>query len=132
VSLRRALAVVLAGALLALSACGREVDEAQARMCRMTIPALNPPGADIRVTRTTPERRNREIRVYYTVTREGEGLRRRYVRCRFAAVPRSQIEPDLESLATESGPVTGASLYLMKRYWLRTPEAFEADPGLRS
>jgi branched-chain amino acid transport system permease protein len=130
--LRKRYLGVLAGAFLALAGCEGAMNEDEVRMCRMTIPALNPPGSDIRITRTTPERRDREIRVYYTVSREGEGMRRRYVRCRFSPTPRSQIEPDLEALATESGPVTGASLYLMKRYWLRTPEAFEADPGTRS
>lgn len=124
--------ILLAGALSALTACGKQVDAQAAMMCRMTLPALNAPDADIRITRINPGAAEREVRIEYTVAAEQGALRRRLVICGFNVVPRSQIEPDLESLVTESGPVSGASVHLMKRFWLRTPEAFEADPGQRS
>jgi branched-chain amino acid transport system permease protein len=126
------LAACLAGAFLALAGCGRTVDGDMATMCRMTLPALNPPDSDIHVTRIVPGTGPREIRIDYTVVAERGALRRRFVVCGFAQIPRSQIEPDLETLVTETGPVSGASVHLMKRFWLRTPEAFEADPGNRS
>jgi branched-chain amino acid transport system permease protein len=121
--------LALAGAFVALAACGRTVDDDMATICRMTLPALNPADAEIHVTRIAPGSGPREIRIDYSVVAERGALRRRFVVCGFAAVPRSQIEPDLESLVTETGPVTGASVHLMKRFWLRTPDAFAADPG---
>jgi len=126
------LATCLAGAALALAACGRAVDGDMAAMCRMTLPALNAEGADIHVTRVVPGAGSREIRIDYSVVAERGALRRRFVVCGFAEIPLSQIEPDLETLVTETGPVSGASVHLMKRFWLRTPDAFEADPGNRS
>ncbi len=108
------------------------MDDNKARLCRMTLPAINAPDAEIRILRTAPTRGERELRIDYTVTGENGAVRPRFVVCRFTKIPLSQIEPDLESLVTESGPVSGPSLYLMKRYWLRTPEAFEADPGRMS
>ncbi len=125
------LATCLAGAFLALAGCGRTVDNDMATMCRMTLPALNVTDAEIHVTRVAPGAGPREIRIDYTVVVERGALRRRFVVCGFAEIPRSQIEPDLETLLTETGPVSGASVHLMKRFWLRTPEAFEADPGNR-
>lgn len=121
--------ILLAGALSALAACGKQVDADAALMCRMTLPALNAPDAEIRITRISAGARENEIRIDYTVVVERGAQRRRFVICGFNAVPRSTIEPDLETLVTDTGPVSGASVHLMKRFWLRTPEAFEADPG---
>jgi branched-chain amino acid transport system permease protein len=126
------LAICLAGAVLALASCGRTVDNDMAAICRMTLPALNAEGADIHVSRVSPGAGPREVRIDYTVVVERGALRRRFVVCGFAEIPLSQIEPDLETLVTETGPVSGASVHLMKRFWLRTPDAFEADPGNRS
>ena len=123
--------ILLAGALFALAACGQKLDANAVLMCRMTLPALNAPDADIRITRINAGAGEREIRIDYTVVVERGAQRRRFVICGFNAVPRSTIEPDLASLVTETGPVSGASVHLMKRFWLRTPEAFEADPGQR-
>lgn len=123
--------LAFAGAILALAACGRTVDDDMATMCRMTLPALNAEGAELHVTRIAPGSGPREVRIDYSVVVERGALRRRFVVCGFSAIPRSQIEPDLETLVTETGPVSGASVHLMKRFWLRTPEAFEADPGNR-
>ncbi|HSP25055.1 MAG TPA: hypothetical protein VLQ65_07760 [Saliniramus sp.] len=123
------LAACLAGAFLALAACGKTVDDDMATICRMTLPAINAEGTDIHVTRISPGAGPREIRIDYSVVAERGALQRRFVVCGFAEIPRSQIEPDLETLVTESGPVSGASVHLMKRFWLRTPDAFAADPG---
>ena len=122
----------LAVALTALAACERPLDANAVLICRMTLPALNHADADIRITRINPGAGEREIRIDYTVVVERGAQRRRFVICGFNPVPRSTIEPDLATLVTETGPVSGASVHLMKRFWLRTPEAFEADPGQRS
>ncbi|TVR07267.1 MAG: hypothetical protein EA385_13435 [Salinarimonadaceae bacterium] len=119
---------------LALVACGESVDPEMAAICRMTLPALNAAGARIAVTRVAPGADARTVRVEYSVTggqgaSPAQGLRRRYVVCAFSATPPSGAQPDLVGIDTDTGPVTGASVYLMKRYWLSTPEAREADPG---
>ncbi|HMB11936.1 hypothetical protein [Saliniramus sp.] len=131
---------IAAGALIAvffmLAGCTPRIDEAQARLCRMTLPALNPDGADIRITRLLPARDGSGIRIDYSVTpsaaiasRSRPGPARAWVICRFDPVPFSRIEPRLAAIETHNGFVSGASVYLMQRFWLRTPEAAAADPG---
>lgn len=126
----------LLAVFLALIGCAPQIDEAQARLCRMTLPALNPEGADIRITRLAQAREGPGIRIDYSVvlsasvgTRSRTGPRRAWVICRFDPVPFSQIEPRLAAIETQDGPVSGASVYLMQRFWLRIPEAAAADPG---
>lgn len=128
-------AFVLAVAI-ALAGCGQRVDEAQARLCRMTLPALNPAGADIRITRLAAARDGPGIRIDYTMALTASaasssriGPRRAFAVCRFDPVPFSPIEPRLAAIETQDGPVSGASVYLMQRFWLRSPEALAADPG---
>lgn len=112
-------------ALAVLAACGGRPEAAFARQCRLTLPALNPEGAVIRVLRETQPRAH-EVRIDYVVV-HGATSRQRWVDCRFAEVPRGTL--DIERIVTESGAVSGASLYLMKRFWLDTPEAAAADPA---
>jgi len=137
---RKAACFVAGSALLAASlvlpGCTPRIDEEQARLCRMTLPALNPDGADIRITRLVPARDGPGIRIDYTVTPSAEigirsraGPQRAWVICRFDPVPFSTSAPRLAAIETQNGPVTGASVYLMQRFWLRTPEAATADPG---
>jgi hypothetical protein len=130
-----ALALVVA---LAASACSQRLDETRVSLCRMTLPALNPPGSDIRIVRVQAGEGERSIRIDYMVSnaplpglhaRATAGPRRAFVECGFSVVPFSEIEPRLESITTEAGPVSGASVYLLQRFWLRTPEAIAADPG---
>lgn len=137
---RKALCRIVGGALIAVflvvTACAPQIDEAQARLCRMTLPALNAKDTDIRITRVVPVRDGSGVRIDYTVTpRAAIGVRSRmgpepaWVICRFDPVPFSRMEPRLAAIETHKGPVTGASVYLMQRFWLRTPEAAAADPG---
>lgn len=119
---------------LVVAACGETVDPRMADICRMTLPALNAEGARIDVTRVVAGGAAGTVRVEYSVTGgEGgapsQGVRRRFVVCAFSATPPSSDAPDLVGIDTEEGPVAGASVFLMKRYWLATPEARAADPG---
>jgi hypothetical protein len=117
----------LAAFFTALASCGGAPAREQARLCRMTIPPLNPDGARIAVLRAVSTDEN-EVRVDYTVETDGRS-RQRWVLCRFAAVPRMEGAPELEALVTDEGPVPGASVYLLRRFWLETPDALAADPG---
>ncbi|MCC5978572.1 MAG: hypothetical protein JJU21_10955 [Salinarimonas sp.] len=135
------IALLFAGgvALLAglfVNGCSGQIDEAQAALCRMTLPALNPAGSDIRIIRLARADEPAAIRIDYTVSvaadigmRSRTGPRQGFVICRFDPVPFSEIEPRLMALETQDGTVSGASVYLMQRFWLRSPEAAAADPG---
>jgi hypothetical protein len=123
----RASPIVAIAALAALAACAGDPEREQARVCRMTIPPLNPEGAQIAVLRAGETDEN-EGRVDYVVEAGGRS-RQRWVLCRFAEVPRSAIQPALEALITDEGEVPGASVYLMERFWLNTPDSLAADPG---
>lgn len=135
---RRALAALALGLALAAAACAQPLDETRVSLCRMSLPALNPPGSDIRIVRVQAGEGERSIRIDYMISnaplpgpqaRATSGPRRAFIECGFSPVPFSEIEPRLESIVTEAGPVSGASVYLLQRFWLRTPEAVAADPG---
>ena len=125
----RRLAPGLLGLLTAgLAACGLGADADQLRVCRSVLPALNS-GERVVVERAEPGPLPRTLRLDYRVEREGRAPLRRYATCAFAAEGLSSHKADLVGLATETGPVAGASLYLLKRYYLDTPEGLAGDPG---
>ncbi|MGO4705408.1 branched-chain amino acid ABC transporter permease [Microvirga sp. 2MCAF38] len=111
-----------------LGGCGYNVDAEQARVCRSALPALNP-GAIITVTKIEPGPLPRTVRVSYTAERQRRPLRDRYVICQFAAEGLSTRKADLIGLGTEFRQLSDASLYMLKRYYLDTPEGVAGDPG---
>jgi len=117
----------LAGLLL-LAACGLSLDADQARVCRSALPALNP-GAAIIVERIQAGPAARSLTVLYTAQFPDRPPLDRYAICTFAAEGLSLNKAELVGLATEEGPVSGASLYMLKHYYLETPEGVAADPG---
>ena len=117
----------LAGLLL-LAACGLSLDADQARVCRSALPALNP-GAAIIVQRIQEGPATRSLTVLYTAQFPDRPPLDRYAICTFAAEGLSLNKAELVGLATEEGPVSGASLYMLKHYYLETPEGVAADPG---
>jgi len=113
--------------VLALGACGLSVDAEQARVCRLALPALNESGARITVTRALPGPAG-AVRLDYAA--EGGGRRReRSALCRFAASGLDPNKAELVGIETESGPVAGSTLYLLKRFYLESPEGVASDPG---
>ncbi|MEH3116463.1 MAG: hypothetical protein PGN25_02340 [Methylorubrum populi] len=129
-SRRAALAGALSLWLAAGSGCGTAVDGRRATLCRRAVPALAPPGADVGLLRVGPGASRGSVRVDYRLVGGGalpksEAARPRFLVCHFGA------GDDLTALTSERGPVNGASLYLLKRYYLATPEAEAADPGGR-
>lgn len=94
----------------------------------MTLPALNP-GETLRIIRTGPGPGEATVRIDYVVEATGRAPRPRWVVCGFAASGLSTRKSELVRVVTERGAVSGASLYLMQRYWLETPDALVADPG---
>jgi branched-chain amino acid transport system permease protein len=99
------------------------VDEDQARLCRIALPALEPAGSRIAVERA--EAAERGVRIVYRVT-DASGLRREaFAECRFAL----GRPKDLEAIRTDRGEVPGATVYLLRRYYVDTPDGVAADPG---
>ncbi len=125
----------LAGALLlwlaAGSGCDTALDARRTTLCRRAVPALAPPGAEIGLLRVGAGASRGSVRVDYRVLGgpgphpKAEATRTRFLVCHFG------VGDDLTAVTTEQGPVNGASLYLLKRYYLTTPEAEAADPGAR-
>jgi branched-chain amino acid transport system permease protein len=97
-------------------------------VCRLALPALNQEGHVV-VERTAPWLEAYSIRIDYRVEREGRPPVERYVVCRFAAEGLSANKADLVGLSTEAGPVAGATVYLLKRFYIDTPEGVAGDPG---
>lgn len=88
------------------------------------MPALAPPGASLKLLRVGAGTKADEVRVdYLAFGRLGQTGRQRWVTCGFGP------GAELLTLATEGGPVGGANLYLLRHYYLDTPEAAAADPG---
>src|SRR5215213_7908635 len=122
--------VVAGVVLLALSACAFSVDGEQLRVCRSILPALNP-GAHVSVTHAEPGPVPASVRVNYTVERVDRPPRDRWAICRFAAEGLSGSKADLTDVNTDQGALSGANVYLLKRYYLETPEGVAGDPGSR-
>ncbi|WP_232631303.1 hypothetical protein [Methylobacterium sp. Leaf118] len=133
---RGARRAALAGLLLWIGlgfGCEPGPEAGRQTLCRRAVPALRPSplpaGTVIRLLRVGPGSGRGSVRVDYQLAEadgtllRGEAGRVRFLVCGFDA------GTDLTGLATERGPVNGASLYLLKRYYLDTPEAEAADPG---
>lgn len=112
--------VALACALLLCGGCASSVDRQRAAICRRTVPAVAPGGATATVLQVARGPSPDSVRVDYVLgQRDG---RQRWVLCGFGA------GAVLAGLSTERGPMSGAALYLLRRYYLDTPDAVAADP----
>ena len=110
---------VLAGFLGGLAACQDRLQRQRVATCRRALPALMPqPG--IRLLRAAPGSAPDTVRVDFS-----EGHRQHWLTCRFDA------GTTLAAVTTEGNSLTGASLYMLKRFYLDTPDAERADPAAR-
>jgi branched-chain amino acid transport system permease protein len=121
------LALCLLGLSL-LNACGLSVDAEQTRVCRIALPALNP-GGRITVLRAEAGPSPRSIRIDYSVEVPNRRPLDRSILCQFAAEGLSPNKAELTGIITERGPLSEANLYLLKRYYIETPEGVAGDPG---
>lgn len=116
----RGIAAVL---LLAPAACGSTVDARQALTCRRALPALVPGETGLTVLRVASGTETGTVRIDYALRETpNRAARQSWAVCRFGP------GVDLIGLITERGAVSGASLYLLKRYYLDTPDAAAAEP----
>ncbi|GJE14122.1 MULTISPECIES: hypothetical protein [Methylobacterium] len=112
-------AAVSAGFLGGLAACQDTLRRERVATCRRALPAVVPQ-ADIRLLRAAPGSAINTVRVDYA-----DGDRQRWLTCRFDA------GATLVALVTEGANLSGPSLYMLKRFYLDTPDAEAADPGQR-
>ena len=108
---------VLAG----IAGCALLVDADQARICRIVLPAIEPAGARIALRRVRPAEAG--VRIDYETDSAGNGASPRHAVCRFGP------GADLLGITTDRGEVPGPRIFLLKRYYIDTPEGAAADPG---
>ncbi|MGH1571745.1 hypothetical protein ACRAWG_15030 [Methylobacterium sp. P31] len=102
-----------------LAACQDTLRRERVATCRRALPAIAPQ-AGIRLLRAAPGAGSNTVRVDYA-----EGNRQHWLTCRFDA------GSTIVALATEGASLSGPSLYMLKRFYLDTPDAEADDPADR-
>lgn len=121
--------ILSAFALLALlAACTPLLEADQARLCRMALPAIEPPDASIVVKAQTPFADGKGLRVDYEASQPGETPKAHYAECRFLEPGRPRRSQDLTAIDTDRGALTPYQISILIRFWLSTPEARADDP----
>ena len=110
--------VALGLAAAGLGACESAVQRQRLATCRRAVPAVAPEDGPVTIVRAGTGAPPDSIRVDYAA-----GPHRHWALCRFNA------GAILTGLSTDRTTLPDASLYLLKRYYLDTPEAESADPG---
>ena len=121
------LVVLLAAAMLV--GCSPALETDQARLCRMTLPALMAEAARIAIVAQRPDADGRGLSVAFTARTPGEEPRDHLAACRFREPGRPNESRDLVSVTLDGRSVSEARLYVLIRYWLATPEGRAADPA---
>jgi branched-subunit amino acid ABC-type transport system permease component len=122
------LAVLLLVAAL-VAGCAPSLDPDQIRICRQTLPALNPDNATFRILRSAPLPQGDGVAITYEATGTRSPRRDHIVACRFAASKLQAHQQILTMVSDDGEPLGPASLYMLRRFWLNTPDAAMADPG---
>ena len=110
-------AAVTAGFMGGLAACQDTLRRQRVATCRRALPAVVP-RAEIRLLRAAPGPAANTVRVDFA-----QGDRQRWLTCRFDA------GATLVALVTEGTNLSGPSLYMLKRFYLDTPDAAADDPA---
>ena len=124
----RARPLLAIGLVLLLEACTYTVDSEQLRICRSVLPALHP-GGRVAVLRAENGIEPDTVRIEYTVEAADGTQAEHWAVCRFPAAGLAANKADLLGVTTPDGPLSGASVYLLKKYYLDTPEGVAGDPG---
>ncbi|HEY5794428.1 MAG TPA: branched-chain amino acid ABC transporter permease [Bosea sp. (in: a-proteobacteria)] len=115
--------------VLALASCGESFDTDQQRLCRQAIPALNAPGTPITIDGVEDGPRANMLRILYSVPAGGGGVQRRRIDCLFAGEGQSLQRGALIGIASDGRPMSDASFYLLRRFYLENREEPPPDPG---
>ncbi|WP_342111065.1 hypothetical protein [Methylobacterium sp. SI9] len=106
-----------AGFLGGLATCQDTLRRERVATCRRALPAIAPQ-AGIRLLRAAPGPAADMVRVDYL-----DGNQQHWLTCRFDA------GSTLLALATESRSLSGPALYMLRRFYLDTPDAAAGDPA---
>src|SRR5271154_5435945 len=93
------LIVLLAAAMLA--GCSPALETDQARLCRMTLPALMPEAARIAIVAQRPDADGRGLSVAFTARTPGEEPRDHLASCRFREPGRPNESRDLVAVTLD-------------------------------
>jgi len=121
----RLLAALLIAATTLLTACHFSGADDE-RICRAILPAINPAGTAISVTRSFVEQGT--IHINYETTSNGR-MRHRFIVCQFGGGSDFTRGRDLIAVTTEQGAMSDASLLFLKRFYLSSPEALWNEPS---
>lgn len=125
--MRAFLPLILLGLMLA--GCGERFDTDQTRLCRQAIPPLNPPGARIEVERATAGPRPNVLRLFYRSQIGAGAPRQRTIDCLFASEGVGIERGALIGVASDGRPMSDASFYLLRRFYLENRDEPPPDPG---
>lgn len=115
--------------VIALASCGESFDTDQQRLCRQAIPALNTPGTQITIEGVEDGPRTNTLRILYRVPAGGGAAQRRRIDCLFAGEGQSLQPGALIGIASDGRPMSDASFYLLRRFYLENREEPPPDPG---
>jgi branched-chain amino acid transport system permease protein len=120
--------IVFFAALVFLAGCAPLLEADQARLCRMALPAIEPPDALILIKSQSPFADGRGLKVDYLAGPTNEAMAPHFAECRFVAAGRPRRSQDLIAIDTDRGPLNGYQLSILIRFWLATPDARADDP----
>ncbi|WP_181301267.1 branched-chain amino acid ABC transporter permease [Bosea sp. 124] len=115
--------------VVALASCGESFDTDQQRLCRQAIPALNAPGTPIAIERVEDGPRTNMLRILYSVPSAAGPARGRSIDCLFAGEGQALQRGALIGIASDGRPMSDASFYLLRRFYLENREEPPPDPG---
>ena len=108
--------------LFSLASCARVLETDQARLCRMTLPALSARDAALAVLGQQEDADGRGVSIAY------DDPTHRLAHCRFERPGRPLRSTELQDVAIDGRPLSATSRYFLIRFWLATPEGRAADP----
>lgn len=101
------------------------VDGEQARLCRLTLPAVVDRDMPIEVLRVLPEPEPYALRIDYQA-----GGVVRYVRCGFAGSGLDPLSSQISAFSDGERVYSPIKLHMLRRFWLNPPQAAATmDPG---
>lgn len=109
--------------LFSLASCARVLETDQARLCRMTLPALAARDAKVSVVSQEEDVDGRGVAVAY------DDPAHHFAHCRFERPGRPLRSAELQDVAIDGRALSATSRFFLIRFWLATPEGRAADPA---
>ena len=128
---RTVLALCLAALMLVLAGCVPAADPDEARLCRIALAAGVDAPSSIEILRQAAlphDETGTGVRIAFSGSDLGGIDRAHWAECRFKSAGRSAVGDDLVAFRSDTGELTPATLYFLKRFWIGTAEGQAADP----